>query len=166
MKNEIKILDKSKISQIILRLSWEIYENNFNEDDIFLVGIGDKGLLIANIVNENLRKISTLKPSVSKITFNRENPHDEISLSIPSDEYKNKTVILIDDVLYSGRTLMYCSKAFLNTPLKKMSVLVLVDRNHNTYPIKANYVGYSMSTTLKEYVRVDLSESNQGVYLS
>jgi len=166
MKNEIKILDKSKISQIILRLSWEIYENNFNEDDIFLVGIGDKGLLIANIVNENLRKISTLTPSVSKITFNRENPHNEISLSISSDEYKNKTVILIDDVLYSGRTLMYCSKAFLNNPLKKMSVLVLVDRNHNTYPIKANYVGYSMSTTLKEYIRVDLSVSNQGVYLS
>ena len=148
MKNEIKILDKSKISQIILRLSWEIYENNFNEDDIFLVGIGDKGLLIANIVNENLRKISNLTTSVSKITFNRENPHDEISLSISSDEYKNKTVILIDDVLYSGRTLMYCSKAFLNTPLQKMSVLVLVDRNHNTYPIKANYVGSKIPFSL------------------
>ena len=62
-------------------------------------------------------------------------PYDEISLSISSNEYKDKSVVLIDDVLYSGRTLMYCSKAFLNTPVKKMSVLVLVDRNHNTYPI-------------------------------
>tara|TARA_B100000965_G_C19433737_1_gene687639 strand:+ start:456 stop:956 length:501 start_codon:yes stop_codon:yes gene_type:complete len=166
MKNEIKILDKSQISQKILRLSWEIYENNFNEGDIYLVGIGDKGLLIANIVNENLRNISNLKPNVSKITFNRDQPHDAITLSISTDAYKNKNVILVDDVLYSGRTLMYCSKAFLSIPLKKMSVLVLVDRNHNTYPIKANYVGLSLSTTLKEYIKVDLSDSDQGVYLS
>ena len=166
MKNEIKILDKSQISQKILRLSWEIYENNFNEGDIYLVGIGDKGLLIANIINENLRNISNLKPNVSKINFNRDQPYDAIALSIPTDAYKNKNVILVDDVLYSGRTLMYCSKAFLSIPLKKMSVLVLVDRNHNTYPIKANYVGLSLSTTLKEYIKVDLSDSDQGVYLS
>ena len=166
MKNEIKILDHVQISQKILRLSWEIYENNFDDENIFLVGIGDKGHLIANIVNDNLRKISNLKPNVSKISFNREKPYDEISLSISSNEYKYKSVVLIDDVLYSGRTLMYCSKAFLNTPVKKMSVLVLVDRNHNTYPIKANYVGLSLSTTLNEYIRVDLSSNDKGVYLS
>ena len=56
---------------------------------------------------------------------------------------------------------MYCSKAFLNTPVKKMSISVLVDRNHNTYPIKANYVGLSLSTTLKEYIRVDLASNDK-----
>ena len=91
MKNEIKILDHVQISQKILRLSWEIYENNFDDENIFLVGIGDKGHLIANIVNDNLRKISNLKPNVSKISFNREKPYDEISLSISSNEYKDKS---------------------------------------------------------------------------
>ena len=61
---------------------------------------------------------------------------------------------------------MYSSKVFLNSPIKKLSVLVLIDRNHNTYPIKANYVGLSLSTNLKEYIRVELSGRNQGVYLS
>ena len=87
-------------------------------------------------------------------------------LGINDNEYKNKSVILIDDVLHSGKTLMYASKAFLNTPLKKMSILVLVNRDHNSYPIKAKYVGLSLSTTLKEYIRVELSNRNSGVYLS
>ena len=166
MKNEIKILDNKQISQKILRLSWQIYENNFSENEIILVGIGDKGLSIAKSVNDNLINISHLKPIVSKITFDRNNPHDDIILDLNKKEYINKSIILIDDVLYSGKTLMYASKAFLNTPLKKMAVLVLVDRNHNSYPIKANFVGLSLSTTLKEYIRVDLSGNDHGVYLS
>ena len=166
MKNEIKILNKKEIDQKILRLSWEIYENNFNEDEIVLVGIGEKGFLIAQSVNAHLSIISNFKTTISKISFNREKPYDEIKLSINDNEYKNKSVILIDDVLHSGKTLMYASKAFLNTPLKKMSILVLVNRDHNSYPIKAKYVGLSLSTTLKEYIRVELSNRNSGVYLS
>ena len=166
MKNEIKILNKKEIDQKILRLSWEIYENNFNEDEIVLVGIGEKGFLIAQSVNAHLSIISNLKITISKILFNRQKPYDEIELSLNADEYKNKSVILIDDVLHSGKTLMYASKAFLNTPLKKMSILVLVNRDHNAYPIKAKYIGLSLSTTLKEYIRVELSNRNSGVYLS
>ena len=166
MKNEIKILNKKEISQKILRLSWEIFENNFNEDEIVIVGVGEKGFIIAQSVKSHLSSISNLKITLSKISFNRENPYDEIKLSLELDEYKNKSVILVDDVLHSGRTLMYASKAFLNTPLKKMSILVLVNRDHNSYPIKAKYVGLSLSTTLKEYIRVELSNRDSGVYLS
>ena len=87
MKNEIKILDNKQISQKILRLSWEIYENNFSENEIILVGIGDKGLSIAKSVNDNLINISHLKPIVSKITFDRNNPHDDIILDLNKKEY-------------------------------------------------------------------------------
>jgi len=166
MKNEIKILNEKEVYQKILRLSWEIFENNFNEDEIVLVGIGEKGFLIAQSVNSHLSRISNLKITLSKILFNREKPYDEIKLSLDLNEYKNKSVILVDDVLHSGKTLMYASKAFLNTPLKKMSILVLVNRDHNSYPIKAKYVGLSLSTTLKEYIRVELSNRDIGVYLS
>ena len=166
MKNEVKILDKDEISQKILRLSWEIYENNFEENEIFLFGIGEKGHLIAKKISENLINISKIKVQVCQISFNREKPYEDISLSISSDKFAYKSLILVDDVLYSGKTLMYSSKVFLNSPIKKLSVLVLIDRNHNTYPIKANYVGLSLSTNLKEYIRVELSGRNQGVYLS
>ena len=166
MKNEVKILDRDEILQKILRLSWEIYENNFEENEIFLFGIGEKGHLIAKKISENLTKISKIKTKVCQISFNREKPYEDISLSISSDKFAYKSLILVDDVLYSGKTLMYSSKVFLNSPIKKLSVLVLIDRNHNTYPIKANYVGLSLSTNLKEYIRVELSGRNQGVYLS
>ena len=166
MKNEVKILDRDEISQKILRLSWEIYENNFEENEIFLFGVGEKGHLIAKKISENLINISKIKVNVCQISFNREKPYEDISLTISSDKFAYKSVILVDDVLYSGKTLMYSSKVFLNSPIKKLSVLVLIDRNHNTYPIKANYVGLSLSTNLKEYIRVELSGRNQGVYLS
>ena len=81
-------------------------------------------------------------------------------------EYVKKVVILVDDVLNSGKTLMYAAKHFLTTPLNKLSTLVLVDRNHNRYPIKADYVGLSLATTLQEYINVELKGANKGVYLS
>ena len=166
MKNEIKILNKQQIAQKILRLSWQIYENNFEEKEIVLVGVGEKGFLIAQSVKLHLSKISHLKTILSKISFKSDESLNEIKLSLNEDEYKNKSLILIDDVLHSGRTLMYASKPFLNTTLKKMAIMVLVNRDHNSYPIKAKYVGLSLSTTLKEYIRVDLSNKNSGVYLS
>ena len=166
MKNEIKILNKQQIAQKILRLSWQIYENNFEEKEIVLVGIGEKGFLIAQSVKSHLSKISHFKTILSKISFNSDKSLNNIKLSLDEDEYKNKSVILIDDVLHSGKTLMYASKPFLNTTLKKMAIMVLVNRDHNSFPIKAKYVGLSLSTTLKEYIRVDLSNKNSGVYLS
>ena len=81
-------------------------------------------------------------------------------------EYANKVVILVDDVLNSGKTLMYAAKHFLTTRLTSLSIMVLVDRNHNRYPIKADYVGLSLATTLQEYINVELKGTNKGVYLS
>ena len=75
-------------------------------------------------------------------------------------------VVLCDDVLNSGRTLMFTAKYLLETPLSKLSTVVLVDRNHNLYPIKSDYVGLSLATTLKEYISVKLKGVNKGVYIS
>ena len=89
----------------------------------------------------------------------------EIGIYNQEKDYKNKVLILVDDVLNSGKTLMYGAKYFLSVPLKKLSTIVLVDRNHNRFPIKADFVGLSLSTTLKEHISVEL-EKNAGVYLS
>ena len=166
MSDVLKILNTNQINQKILRLSWQVFEDNFSEKEIVLVGIGEQGLLIAEQVKFHLNTISKLKTTVFRIDVNRDKPFDKVSTELTENNYKNKVIILIDDVLHSGKTLTYAFKTFLDTSVKKMAVLVLIDRNHNTFPVKANYVGLSLSTTLKEYIEVVLKGSNKGVYLS
>ena len=99
--------------------------------------------------------------------MDKDNPYQsEITINLAISDYTNKVVILIDDVLNSVKTLMYASKHFLTTPLIKLSTLVLVDRTHNRFPIKADYVGLSLATTLQEYISVVLDGKEKGVYLS
>ena len=166
MSDVLKILDSNQINQKILRLSWQVFEDNFAEKAIVLVGIGEQGLLIAEQVKFHLNTISKLKTTVFRIDVDSDKPFNKVSTELNENDYKNKVIILIDDVLHSGKTLTYAFKTFLDTSVKKMAVLVLIDRNHNTFPVKANYVGLSLSTTLKEYIEVVLKGSNKGVYLS
>ena len=166
MSDVLKILDSNQINQKILRLSWQVFEDNFSEKEIVLVGIGEQGLLIAEQVKFHLNTISKLKTIVFRLDVDRDKPFNKVSTELTENDYKNKVIILIDDVLHSGKTLTYAFKTFLDTSVKKMAVLVLIDRNHYTFPVKANYVGLSLSTTLKEYIEVVLKGSNKGVYLS
>ena len=166
MSDVLKILDSNQINQKILRLSWQVFEDNFSEKEIALVGVGEKGSLIAEQVKIHLNTISKLKTTVFRIDVDRNQPFNKVSTELTENDFKNKVIILIDDVLHSGKTLTYAFKTFLDTSVKKMAVLVLIDRNHNTFPVKANYVGLSLSTTLKEYIEVVLKGSNKGVYLS
>ena len=166
MSDVLKILDSNQINQKILRLSWQVFEDNFSEKEIVLVGIGEQGLLIAEQVKFHLNTISKLKTTVFRIDVDRDKPFNKVSTELTENDYKNKVIILIDDVLHSGKTLTYAFKTFLDTSVKKMAVLVLINRSHNTFPVKANYVGLSLSTTLKEYIEVVLKGSNKGVYLS
>ena len=166
MSDVLKILDINQINQKILRLSWQVFEDNFSEKEIVLVGIGEQGLLIAEQVKFHLNTISKLKTTVFSLDVDRDKPFNKVNTELTENDFKNKVIILIDDVLHSGKTLTYAFKTFLDTSVKKMAVLVLIDRNHNTFPVKANYVGLSLSTTLKEYIEVELKGSNKGVYLS
>ena len=167
MKEKIKILDFNQLNQKVNRLSWQIYENNINEKNIVIVGISDRGSILAKKLMKVIEQISNINVTIGRIDLNKKNPYDETAnINLSESDYKNKVVILCDDVLNSGKTLMYSSKIFLSTPLKKLSTVVLVNRNHNLYPIKSDYVGFSLSTTLKEYVNVDLTTANKGVYLS
>ena len=159
------VLNKRQLAQKIDRLAWQIYEQNYKEKEIIIAGIANRGVLIAKRIAEKLTEISTVKLTLATIKLDKDNPYNEIEVDISEKEYKDKVLILVDDVLNSGETLMYGAKYFLSVPLKKLSTIVLVDRNHNRFPIKADFVGLSLSTTLKEHISVEL-EKNEGVYLS
>ena len=97
--------------------------------------------------------------------MDKDNPYNsEITCSLTSEEIENKVVILIDDVLSSGKTLMYAASEFLSVPLVKLSILVLINRNHNRYPIKADFEGMSLSTTLQEHINVIFGK-DEGIFI-
>ena len=167
MITKSKILDSKGISQKINRLAWQIYENNSKENEIVIVGISGRGEVIASKLSKVINQISSIKTKVGTIDLDKDNPYQsEITTDLDEVDYTNKVVVLIDDVLNSGKTLMYASKYFLTTPLIKLSTAVLVDRTHNRFPIKADYIGLSLATTLQEYITVVLDGKGQGVYLS
>ena len=167
MSTKIQILDIKAVNQKLNRLAWQVYEHNSDEKEIIVVGIANRGLKIAKQLAMNIESISKIKTTIGHLELDKDNPYNkEVSINLTSDDYLDKVVILCDDVLNSGKTLMYAAKHFLTTPLAKLSTVVLVDRNHNRYPIKADYVGLSLATTLQEYVTVSLAGQEQGVYLS
>jgi len=167
MAKKSKILDIQGIDQKLKRLAWQVYEKNSSEKEIIVVGISERGSMLAKQLAAHIQEISKIKTKVAHLDLDKDNPYNkEVALNLEVKEYANKVVILVDDVLNSGKTLMYAAKHFLTTPLKRLAVMVLVDRNHNRYPIKADYVGLSLATTLQEYINVELKGANKGVYLS
>ena len=162
-----QILNSKAIDQKINRLAWQIYENNLKEKDVVIVGISGRGEILANLLSEVLNRISSIKIKLGIIKLDKDNPYNsQITTNLKEIDYSKKVVILVDDVLNSGKTLIYASKYFLTTPLVKLSTVVLIERKHNLFPIKANYVGLSLATTLQQYITVSLERDSMGVYLS
>ncbi|RLD28252.1 MAG: phosphoribosyltransferase [Bacteroidetes bacterium] len=150
------ILTHEEIVHKIKRIAYQIYESNVEESDIILAGIDRNGYFLAKKLKTVLKKISPIEPILCKVSIDKRNPRNEIKTSIPVETYKNKSVILIDDVLNSGTTLIYGVKYFLDVPLKQFKTAVLVNRNHKKYPVKADFKGISLSTSLQEHVNIDL----------
>ena len=159
------ILTHDEIVHKIKRIAYQIYENNAEEKEIVLAGIETNGYTLAKKLKTVLKKISSIEPILCKVTIDKKNPINDINTSIAQEDYKNKSIILIDDVLNSGTTLIYGVKHFLNVPLKQFKTAVLVDRNHKKYPIKADFKGISLSTSLNENVTVIFEKNNDRAIL-
>jgi len=167
MSEKVKILNTTQITQKLNRLAFEVYENNFSEKELFVVGIDGNGYKVAKQLSEKLQKISPLKISLGKIKLNKEKPWtEEPEIDFTEKAFVNKTVVLVDDVLNSGKTLMYAVKLFLGKPVKKINTVILVDRSHTRFPVKADFIGLKLSTTLQEHIEVDFSKKEkEAVYL-
>ncbi|MCL7754911.1 phosphoribosyltransferase family protein [Polaribacter sp. Z022] len=159
------ILNELQISQKIRRIAYQIYETNSEEKEIILAGIVGNGFVFAEKLMDALKEISPLKVTLCKVIIDKKHPLEPITTSIEVDAYKNKSLVLVDDVLSSGTTLIYGIKHFLEVPLKKFKTAVLVNRNHKKYPVKADFKGISMSTSVKEHIQVEFSEKKAIAYL-
>ncbi|MBU3011993.1 phosphoribosyltransferase [Polaribacter vadi] len=159
------ILDTVQINQKIRRIAYQIYESNSNEKEVIIAGIIGNGYVFAEKLVEILNEIATLKISICKVTINKKKPLEPITTTLNVDDYKNKSLVLVDDVLNSGTTLIYGVKHFLDVPLKRFKTAVLVNRNHKKYPVKADFKGISLSTSIKEHIQIDFLENDSKAYL-
>lgn len=162
-----RILDEKQVQQKIKRIAYQVYEHNLEENQIVIAGIADRGYVFAKKLYEELTQICEAQISLIEISLDKGSLlQTEITLSEDADELRNKVIILVDDVLNTGRTLAYSLKPFLNIEVKKIQTAILVDRNYKSFPISADYVGYSMSTTLQEHVSVQFeADGEAGVFI-
>jgi len=166
--NKTKILNALQISQKLDRMAYQVYETNFAEKELLVVGIEGNGFKVAGEIAKRLKKISHLKIMLGKIKLDKNEPWKEDARYDFSDkDYVNKSVLVVDDVLNSGKTLMHAIKIFLNKPVKRLNTLVLVDRSHIRYPVKADFVGLSLNTTLQDHIEANFStKGKETVYLN
>jgi pyrimidine operon attenuation protein/uracil phosphoribosyltransferase len=157
--NKNIILTNQEIEHKIKRIAYQIYETFVDEDEVVIAGIASNGSVFAQKIATALGEISSLKISICEVTVDKQHPQLPIQTSLTKEEYKNKGLVLVDDVLNSGTTLIYAVRHFLDVPLKKFKTAVLVDRNHKKYPVKADFKGISLSTSLLEHVQVIFDEN-------
>ena len=161
-----EILSPLQVSQKLQRIAHEILEKNHDEDNFILVGIDKRGYLLAEKILEILKPISEQDIPLLKLTLDKDQPlNSNISLDGAPGVMANKSIILIDDVLNSGRTLIHAAKYLLDIDIKYLTTVVLVDRRHRKFPIKANFVGLTLSTTLQEHITVEFKEDGITAFL-
>jgi pyrimidine operon attenuation protein/uracil phosphoribosyltransferase len=159
------ILSHKEIEHKIKRIAYQIYESNVDETELIIAGIDSNGYRLAKKIKNNLDKISSIESKLCKVIIDKVAPTNPIITSINKEDYTNKSIVLIDDVLNSGSTLIYGIKHFLDVPLKQFKTAVLVNRNHKKFPVKADFKGISLSTSLYEHVHVNLSKQPYEAYL-
>lgn len=164
MSEKNYILSKDVAERKLKRMTLEILEHNSNENNIVLVGIRENGLIIASIIANLLKELSTKKIELIGLTIDKTNPID-VQLD-QYEEFSNKVVIVVDDVINSGKTMLYALKPLLSFSPKKIQILVMVARSYKQFPIHPDYVGISLSTTLQEHIFVEVeNQSILGAYL-
>ena len=164
-ENENKIMDEADIHNTVKRIAYQIYETHFEEKQLVLAGVAYNGVVLAKRIQDELEKISQIGVISLEIKVDKKNPINQVSISKELDICKNNSVVVVDDVLNTGSTLIYAVTHFLSIKLKKIQTAVLVNRNHKNFPIKGDFKGISLSTSIKEHINVKFGE-NEGVYLS
>lgn len=161
------ILHHDKVNQKVNRIAYQIYEDNYEEKELIIAGIAPKGYQFATLLSEKIKEISKIKVQLVELKINKDSPIDsDITLNLNEKDLSNKVIVVVDDVMNSGKTLIYGVNYFLNGPVKKLSTAVLVERSHKRFPIAADYVGFSLSTTLQDHIEVTFNKNGKhSVYL-
>ncbi|GHE51524.1 MULTISPECIES: phosphoribosyltransferase family protein [Roseivirga] len=162
---EKRILEKAQIEQIIRRMAYEIYEQNYDASKIFLAGIDNNGVKISEMLAREVRAISEIPVELIRIDIDKEAQSQPTVSFSKEPDVPNFTLIVVDDVLNSGRTMIYALDPFLKMKVRKIQTAVLVNRSHKRFPIAVDYKGFELGTTIEEHIHVQLTDEDYSAYL-
>jgi len=161
-----QILNREAILSKIKRIAFQILENNYQEENLYILGINGGGAILAKRISDELEKISDLNPISLSVTIDKSSPSNStVKLSQNIENSESAVVLLVDDVLNSGKTMFYACKPLMEMNLKKIETAFLVNRAHRSFPISANYTGVEIATTIQEHINFNWSDDGFGVYL-
>lgn len=154
MDQKKQIMSAEVASRKLRRMALQVVEQNYNTRELVLIGIKANGTVIAEKIQQYLKEVFAGEVIVLELSMDKKKPL-AITLNAPLD-FNDKTILLIDDVANSGRTMLYALKPLLDQLPKKIQTLALVERTHKTFPVTVDYVGFSISTTLDEHISVEV----------
>ena len=163
-----KILTADQIQQKNRRIAYQIVEDNYDEKDVIMIGVKPNGYEYALQLKKEIELIEDIKITLLELELNKSNPlAGEIKLDLGKLSLNNKTVLLVDDVANTGKTLYYALKPIMEFSPRKVQVAVLLDRQHKLFPVTPDFVGLSLSTTLQEHILVEFdSKGEASAFLS
>ena len=159
-----RVLDDLQINRKVQRIADQLHERYYKESEIVFVGIAPRGTSISRELVELLESMKAFTCTDVELKMDKDAPESTITMSADVSALEGKVVVLVDDVLQSGRTLMYAAAHLMQVKLKKLTTVVLIDRRHRSFPIRADIVGLTLSTTMQEHITVDLGDKS-AVYL-
>ena len=166
MDSKSLILEPAKVKVKLERMAWQILERCSGEDSIVLAGIATQGYHLAKELATRITAISSVHVHLLSIGINKKDLiHSEVQLDKEAAICNDKVVFVVDDVLNTGKTLLHGIGGFLQTSIKSLFTVVLVNREHNLFPVRADVFGMELSTTLREHIEVVLDDSGFSVYL-
>ena len=161
MSDRTLMLDHEQVPRKLRRIAHQLHEEHHEEKEVVLVGVAPRGATLAKRLGALLEEFSALKVKQAEITLDKDRPLERpVQLSIDAKELRNRMVVLVDDVLMSGRTLMHAAGHLVQASPKRLTTVVLVDRRHRLFPIRADIVGLTLSTTLQEHISVEFGKKD------
>ncbi len=166
MDGRTVVLEHDRIQRKLDRMALQVLEHNPGAKQLLIVGVVPRGAVLAHRLKKLLDKLPGIESEVLELSLPKDGPLDApVKLRPEGRKLDGAAVVLVDDVLMSGRTLMHAAAHLVKHPLKRLTTLVLVDRMHRAFPIRADIVGLTLSTTMQEHISVEMGRKDT-VYLS
>lgn len=153
---KVRILDDPSIRSKIARIAYEIWERNYAEKKVLILGIDRRGGVLGEMISQKLESISPLK--VKYAGLKKKNDGLEIEEKILANDVTDRPVVIVDDVMYSGKTIFNALSIVVPQNPSKVQTAVLIDRGHRNLPVDPDFVGTDLETTLLQHVSVEINK--------
>jgi pyrimidine operon attenuation protein/uracil phosphoribosyltransferase len=162
----MQLLTHRQIEQKIRRLAMQVMERNTEEDELIIAGINNNGMVLAELLRKEIAGLASSPIHLTRIRLNPAKPASvPIEIEMPLEQLDNKAILIVDDVANTGRTLHYATKPLLTILPRKIEIAVMIDRMHKSFPIRVDYAGLTLATTLQDNIEVVLDDT-YGAFLN